>query len=63
VDESIADEHPASSGVDPYALVQDEVDIVSERLRHSIVTNVPALKQVRLKGQKQLLQPLLLAAT
>ena len=47
VDDTAADDlPPPSSGVDPYALVQDEVDIVSERLRHSIVTNVPALKQV-----------------
>lgn len=31
--------------LDPYAVVRDEVSIVSERLRHSIVTNVPALEQ------------------
>jgi geranyl diphosphate synthase len=30
---------------DPYSLVAAEVAVVSERLRHSIVTNVPALEQ------------------
>jgi geranyl diphosphate synthase len=35
----------ADQNVDPFALVRDEVGIVSERLCQSIVSNVPALEQ------------------
>ncbi|GLI58939.1 hypothetical protein VaNZ11_000727 [Volvox africanus] len=30
--------------VEPFSIVQQEVDIVSERLRHSVLTGIPALK-------------------
>lgn len=33
-----------SSGLDPYALTRAEVDTVSERLRHSVASHIPALK-------------------
>ncbi|WIA10217.1 hypothetical protein OEZ85_010419 [Tetradesmus obliquus] len=38
-------EDAAGSAVDPFALVRDEVSIVSDRLCQSIVSNVPALEQ------------------
>jgi geranyl diphosphate synthase len=34
----------AGAGVDPFTIVVDEVQAVSERLRHSVVSHVPALK-------------------
>ncbi|GAX80137.1 hypothetical protein CEUSTIGMA_g7575.t1 [Chlamydomonas eustigma] len=34
----------ASSALEPFELVQGEVQIISERLRHSVVSNVPALR-------------------
>jgi geranyl diphosphate synthase len=30
--------------VEPFSVVQQEVDVVSERLRHSVTTGIPALK-------------------
>ena len=33
-----------ADNIDPFSLVHDEVQIVSERLRHSVVSSVPALR-------------------
>lgn len=35
---------PPAAAIDPFAIVSAEVTAVSERLRHSVVSNVPALK-------------------
>lgn len=41
-----AAEAPAGSGrLDPFALVRDEIETVSERLRRDVCTNIPQLEQ------------------
>jgi len=39
------DDAASISHVDPYVVVQPEVKAISERLRHSVSSTVPALKQ------------------
>ena len=40
-----AGQQPAGGGVEPFALVREEIETVSERLRRSVVTDIPSLEQ------------------